>query len=473
MKKIFRILIILLCCHTVILSQNAPVTTTGAVTNAMPGAPSVPVPVTVTGFNNIKEFTLTMIFNITQVQYVSAVTNPLLTNMTVTYIPPSGNSQGAIVFVWTGVSNVNLPDGSSLADLTFSYTTGTGMLTWAYTFGSVCQYKSNINGNLTLLNDTPKYLFYINGGISDHGAPVTSAPVIIATAPAPIALPVTVNAFNNITNLTLYLEYNPAVITYSNTFTKNSAFGSSFLVGDNAGSGGMRMIVIQWYGGSVTLANGATLCTLNFNYISSTGSSCALTWFDNGPSCEYVDNLYDILIDMPKATYYHNGIVTPPMVADFTANNFTPLKNTTVSFTDLSTQGPVNWTWNFNRPGVVYVNSTTSHSQNPQVQFTEGGLYTVTLVASNLYLSDSETKTGFIRAGSSGLWTGITSCVWETTTNWDNWLVPVSSVDVVIPDTAPNWPVYDTDFTIGVQCRSLTLSGTTSQMTINGELKIP
>jgi hypothetical protein len=292
-------------------SQNAPLTTAGRVTNATPGNPSVPVAVTVTGFSSIGKFTLTMKFDTIKVHFVSATATPSLPGMTVTYTHPSGNTQGTLVFAWTGAgaSNVSLADGSSLANLTFHYISGTGILSWAYTYESVCEYKRYVNGNLTLLNDYPEYQYYLNGGISNRSAPVTFAPSFANPVPGALPVPITVNGFTDIGAITLYMEYDPAVITYLNTFTKNAAFGSSFQVGDQPGSGGKRLIVIGWYGNAVNLANGSTLCTLNFSYPSANCNPCALSWYDIGPSCEYANAAGDVLIDMPQSTYYINGLV--------------------------------------------------------------------------------------------------------------------------------------------------------------------
>ena len=359
-------------------------TTTGTNTSATPGTNKT-IPVTVTGFSNIGQFTLTMTFDTTRVSFVSKTTNSSLTGMTVTYSPGSGYHQGTLFFSWTGASNVSLPDGSILSNLTFHYITGTGILSWT---SSVCQYKSYVGGVLTPLNDMEKYLFYKDGGISYRGAPVTFAPVITIAAPGTVYIPVTVNGFTNIGALTLYLQYDPAIITYQNSFTPNASLGS-MSVGDISASGGYRQIVMQWSSNgyswnAVTLSNGSTICTLKFNYLTS-GTSCALSWYDMGPSCEYADTS-DVLIDMPTANYYKNGSVSPP--------------------------------------------------------------------------------TNFI-------WTGTASSEWYNSSNWNISSVPGNSTDVVIPASAPHWPVFTGDFTLGVQCRSLTLSTVSSQMTITGKLIIP
>ncbi len=93
------------------------------------------------------------------------------------------------------------------------------------------------------------------------------------------------------------------------------------------------------------------------------------------------------------------GTATPmPPVADFSADNTSPLTGTTVSFTDLSTNGPTGWAWSFSPSTHTYVNGTTSSSQSPQLTFDVAGSYDVTLVATNAHGTDNEVKTAYINA---------------------------------------------------------------------------
>jgi PKD repeat protein len=89
------------------------------------------------------------------------------------------------------------------------------------------------------------------------------------------------------------------------------------------------------------------------------------------------------------------NVIYPP-VANFSASNTNPFINQTVTFTDLSTNSPSMWSWSFSPSTVTYQNGTNSTSQNPQVKFTVGGYYTVTLTATNASGSDGETKTNYI-----------------------------------------------------------------------------
>jgi len=87
---------------------------------------------------------------------------------------------------------------------------------------------------------------------------------------------------------------------------------------------------------------------------------------------------------------------TAPPVAAFTASSTTPAVNSTVTFSDQSSDFPTSWNWSISPNTFVFVNSTSATSQNPQVQFTALGQYTVTLTATNAFGSDAEVKTNFI-----------------------------------------------------------------------------
>lgn len=80
---------------------------------------------------------------------------------------------------------------------------------------------------------------------------------------------------------------------------------------------------------------------------------------------------------------------TDPPVADFTASTTSGNAPLTVSFTDLSTNNPTSWSWNFGDGG-------SSTAQNPAYEYANAGTYTVTLTATNAYGSDVETKVDYI-----------------------------------------------------------------------------
>ncbi|MES2799802.1 MAG: M43 family zinc metalloprotease [Bacteroidota bacterium] len=81
-------------------------------------------------------------------------------------------------------------------------------------------------------------------------------------------------------------------------------------------------------------------------------------------------------------------------VAQFTADISSPIiipVGAAVNFTDLSTNVPTSWTWNFGG------GSTNQTVQNPSAVFNTVGTYTVTLTATNAFGNDSEVKTGYVQ----------------------------------------------------------------------------
>ncbi len=123
--------------------------------------------------------------------------------------------------------------------------------------------------------------------------------------------------------------------------------------------------------GTVTASNASGAMTFNFT---SDGSQTSTGW---------------------SASISCYSSMVPP-VAQFTTSSTTPASNSTVTFTDQSTNIPTSWSWSFSPNTVVYLGGTSSVSQNPQVQFTALGYYTVTLTATNAYGSDDEIKTNYI-----------------------------------------------------------------------------
>lgn len=82
---------------------------------------------------------------------------------------------------------------------------------------------------------------------------------------------------------------------------------------------------------------------------------------------------------------------TNPPATDFVASETEISVGTTITFTDLTENIVTSWAWTFEGG-----TPATSTEQNPTVTYDEPGNYTVTLVATNAYGSDTETKVDYI-----------------------------------------------------------------------------
>jgi len=78
-----------------------------------------------------------------------------------------------------------------------------------------------------------------------------------------------------------------------------------------------------------------------------------------------------------------------PPVADFQADATNVFTGAVVTFTDLSTNSPTEWAWNFG-------DQTASTEENPTHIYTEAGVYTVSLTTTNEGGSNTATKTDYI-----------------------------------------------------------------------------
>lgn len=133
-------------------------------------------------------------------------------------------------------------------------------------------------------------------------------------------------------------------------------------------------------------------------------------------------------------------------VADFTANQTTVLEGDVVQFTDLTSGVPTSWSWTIT-PGTAgvewqYVNTTSSTSQNPEVQFNTAGTYTVELTATNGQGSDTETKIDYITVNAIVCGDPINSAYtmgFETGEDLSQWVVINANGDVNSGGNPNSW----------------------------------
>lgn len=84
-------------------------------------------------------------------------------------------------------------------------------------------------------------------------------------------------------------------------------------------------------------------------------------------------------------------------VAAAGVSNAAPCLNQVVQFFDQSASSPNQWAWSVSpSTGFSFVNGTTANSQNPEVVFTSFGTFTVQLIATNTFGSDTATASSTI-----------------------------------------------------------------------------
>lgn len=121
----------------------------------------------------------------------------------------------------------------------------------------------------------------------------------------------------------------------------------------------------------------------------------------------------NVLIDFENHGHYGNGIYIDNVNISYTtamapnANYTYPASvcsGASMTFTDASTNSPTSWLWNM--PGASV---TTSTLQNPTVSYATGGVYTVTLSATNAAGTSTVSKTFTVSATPTVAASGVTS----------------------------------------------------------------
>jgi hypothetical protein len=134
--------------------------------------------------------------------------------------------------------------------------------------------------------------------------PVTYAPKVV-TVPGPVVLPITVDGFKNVDAISLTLNYDPAIIQFTG-FAANSVFTGMTVNVPTPGTA-----IIGWFSPTMVpfLADGSLIVNLNFDFL---GGTSLLEWNDLlAVNCEYQNAYVQYpYIDVPQATFYHDGWIT-------------------------------------------------------------------------------------------------------------------------------------------------------------------
>ena len=152
---------------------------------------------------------------------------------------------------------------------------------------------------------------------------------------------------------------------------------------------------------TASVSTGSAPLTVNFTN-NSVGPITEVHWdFGDGgtstaysPSHTYTNSgNYTVYLRVFAGPYYSQSstvIQVVSVTADFSADLTTVNAGSLVTFTDTSTGTPTSWNWDFGD------GSTHATTQNPTHIYTVAGTYTVTLIATNGYGSDTETKVNYI-----------------------------------------------------------------------------
>ena len=143
-----------------------------------------------------------------------------------------------------------------------------------------------------------------------------------------------------------------------------------------------------------TLLNSTTL-TDSVVYVSfaQTGTYSVKLWVSNLSGAD----------SLLKSNHIAVSAVTAPPVVDFAASKTNPVTNEVISLIDLSTNTPTAWKWRITPGNFIWMNGTDSNSKIPNVKFTNGNNFTITLIASNAEGTNKLTKVDYIKVNGSSI----------------------------------------------------------------------
>jgi PKD repeat protein len=142
-----------------------------------------------------------------------------------------------------------------------------------------------------------------------NAAPFTYAGSLGAGSGYPVLVPITVTGFDNITAISLRVDYNPNVMTFDSSANRHVGF-SQMMVNDTHVSDTLHKVMISWvYISPVSLPNDSKLVDLAFSFISGTTAVIFNNESNGGLDCEYTDANGNPMIDIPTSVYYTNGAV--------------------------------------------------------------------------------------------------------------------------------------------------------------------
>ncbi len=144
-----------------------------------------------------------------------------------------------------------------------------------------------------------------------------------------------------------------------------------------------------------------TITPSNYSLLNNTTVSDSLVYVSFSQTGTYSVKLFvsntsggDSLL---KNNYITVTSVTARPEVDFMASKTTPVTNEVISLIDLSSNTPTSWLWRISPVSFIFVNGTDSTSKIPNVKFTNGNNFTITLIATNAEGSDTLTKVDYIK----------------------------------------------------------------------------
>ena len=353
-------------------------------------------------FSNSLKITEVTLFNIgtsSQTVYPSYMSTSILqddnveiTNLSTSSLDVSGYSLNyynhvGTKYVFTFPTGTIIPAGE-IATVHFQFGPGVNDLINRYFyFSNVSSFSSGSMLGLYIANNNAEVLdaISVNGFIFPTNSPVTLNDYSGSSISSPAG-------FSGV---------------QLNGFDQNSSANWNLAIGSIIGSQGFQ-------NAGLTLSNTPIISFFGGLFTNSVSGNSATSPIHTQPgSYTYFASITDsncVAVDSTIIT-----VISPLVpVASFDVNQtsgFTGGVVTTFNLNNTSTNLPTSFLWYFDPQTVNYVNGTNQNSNNPSVTFNSVGIYSATLIATNLLGSDTLTKLNYISIQNSLCASSATSTI--------------------------------------------------------------
>lgn len=196
-----------------------------------------------------------------------------------------------------------------------------------------------------------------------RNAPITTAGSSIVCPAATTTVPVTVTGFTSVKAITLRLDYDPTQLSFVGFTNLNPGIpGAS--INNVIVTPTLSKIMIVWAElTALTLVDGSKLVDLNFTLI----SGSPLISFNNsdngGGDCEYADENYVAMNDIPTPAYYFNSTITnnsPGPAGTITGASSPCAGASNVVYTVPAIANATSYTWSLPTGGTIISGNNTN-----------------------------------------------------------------------------------------------------------------
>jgi len=259
-----------------------------AAVNAAAGE-TVCVPVTVNDFNGIASLQFSMQWDPAVLQF-NEVTNFNLPDLNAGSFNSTQTASGQIAMAWfdDAAQGITLADGTVLFELCFTVL-GVDGTSSSIVFTDTPTQREAANANNTItFTETNGSVAVGEGTVNPPPPPPTTGgtalvnfPTLSAEAGTTVCLPVTVNDFNEIASLQFSLQWDPAVLEFSEVTNFNLPDLNAASFNTTATASGQT--AMAWFDGTtqgVTLQDGATLFEICFTVVGTTGANSMIVFTD-------------------------------------------------------------------------------------------------------------------------------------------------------------------------------------------------